>query len=256
MQQLKQLYRSNYAGENIISNLILRDGDWNPVTEFVPNHIFNTHVTTQAVAIGNGESRRNFNLQLISDHRGGLLAVDKLQTYGCNALYRDFTPDFLVAVGDKIIQEIAESGYTTENIVYTNAKSILDYAGKFYLIPQNVSFDAGSLAAYLAAFDGHTKIFLIGYDQYDDHIDYVNNMYKDTPGYLTSGQTQNAQFFSLTLQNVVQIYPTVEFVRVMPTDTWWIPPELRPLPNFRQISYSEFIIEADLGGLGMPGIVT
>lgn len=253
MQTLKKIYRSNYAGENIISSLTLRDGDWDPVAEFVPNRVINTHVTTQAVAIGNGESRRNFNLQLISDHRGGLLAVDKLQTYGCNALYRDFSPDFLVATGDTIIKELALSDYSTNNIVYTNAGALLAYPGKFYLIPQNLSFDAGSLAAYLACFDGHKKIFMIGYDQYDEQVDFVNNIYKDTNGYLTSGQKQNARFFTLTLYDVMTTYADVEFVRVMPESTWWIPSELLPLPNFRQINYNQFKIEADLGAVGSPG---
>lgn len=250
MQKLKQLYRSNYAGENIVSTLTLRDGEWDPVTEFVPNRVINTHTTTQAVAIGNGESRKDFNLQLISDHRGGLLAVDKLQTYGCNALYRDFAPDFLVAVGDDIVNEIANTEYALNNIVYTNAKAILEHPGKFYLVPQNVSYDSGALAAYMACFDGHAKVFLIGYDQYDEDGGPMNNVYKNTPGYLASTQTQNAKFFSLTLRDVATTYPTVEFIRVMPESTWYIPPELLPLPNFRQIDYNQFAIEADLGAVG------
>jgi hypothetical protein len=257
MQTLKKLYRSNYAGESIISSLTLSDGEWNPTTEFITNRVFNTHVTTQAVAIGNGESRLGFNLRLIGDHRGGLLAQDKLQTYGCNALYRDFTPDFLVAVGDEIIREIAESGYTDNNIVYANAKSVLDYPGKFYLTPQNLLYDAGALAAYQAAFDGHTKIFLIGYDQYDNdhHIDggAYNNVYKDTAGYLTTGHDQNSKFFGLTLNQVITTYSEVDFIRVMPTSTWWQPAELRPLANFRQISYQDFTYEADLGAIGSVG---
>ena len=257
MQQLKQLYRSNYAGENIVSQLTLIGGDWNPEVEFVPNQVFSTHTTTQAVVVGNGESRQDFNLQLIGDHRGGLLAKDKLQTYGCNALYRDFTPDFLVAVGDEIIKEIANSGYTNDNIVYTNAGAVLDHPGKFYLVPQNASYDAGSLAAYMACFDGHTKVFLMGYDGYDNHHQHAgsnyNNMYKDTNGYLNNTENQNGKFLTTTLQNVVKTYSDVEFIRVMPESTSWIPEELEPLANFRQISYNDFTFEADLGAIGAPG---
>lgn len=246
MQKLKKLYRANYAGENIVSQLVLKDGEWTPNVEFVPNRVINTHVTTQAVCIGNGESRRNFDLSLIDRHRGGLFAKDKLQSYGCNALYRDFTPDFLVARGDGIIAEIANTEYYMDNIVYTTADSLLKYPGKFYLIPQNIPFDAGALAAYLACFDGHTKIYLIGYDQYDNE-GRINNIYKDTNGYPTSNQEQNNQFLSLSLQNVIQTYDDVEFVRVMPLDTWYQPELLRPLLNFRQISYQTFVNEADLG---------
>lgn len=251
MQQLKKLYRSNYAGENIVSNLILCDGEWNPTTEFVPNRVINTHTTTQAVAIGNGESRQNFDLRLIGGNRAGILGTDRLQSYGCNALYRDFTPDFLIATGDKIIEEIANSGYTANNIVYTSAGPILNYPGKFYLTPQNLSYDAGSLATYMACFDGHKKVFLIGFDQYDNHHQaddgVYNNIYKNTNGYLNDAESQNAQFFTLALRNVMIAYSDVEFVRVMPLATHWVPDEVLPLPNFRQIDYNEFRTEADLG---------
>jgi hypothetical protein len=257
MQQLKQLYRSNYAGENIVSQLTLTGGEWNPETEFVPNQVFSTHTTSQAVAIGNGESRASFDLQLIGDHRGGLFAADKLQTYGCNALYRDFAIDFLVATGDDIIDEIANSGYTNDNIVYANADAVLKHPGKFYLIPQNIPYDAGSLAAYLACFDGHKKIFLIGYDGYDNfHHELggnVNNIYKGSNGYLDHKEEQNGQFLSMSLANVVKTYSDVEFIRVMPESTHWIPSNLEPLLNFRQISYNDFRFEADLGAIGAPG---
>ena len=107
MQKLKQLYRSSYAGENVITQLTYENGEWNPETEMVPNQVFNTFTTTQALAIGNGRSRLEFDLTHIARHKGGLLGADRLQTYGCNALYRDFTPDFLVAVGNDIVKEIA-----------------------------------------------------------------------------------------------------------------------------------------------------
>lgn len=245
MQKLKKLYRANYAGENIVTQLILKSGEWQPEVEFVPNRIINTHSTTQAVCLGNGETRRSFDLKWIDRHRAGLLAANKFQSYGCNALYRDFTPDFLVATGKEITEEIANSGYCTDNIVYTTAPSLLKYPGKFYLIPQNISYDAGALAAYLACFDGHKKVFLLGYDQYDEQS-FVNNVYKNTNGYPKSTDEQNGQFFSITLQTVIQTYDDVEFVRVMPLSTWWQPPGLRPVLNFRQISYKDFIIEADI----------
>ena len=39
--------------------------------------------------VGNGESRRNVNLEVLRKFG---------KIYGCNAMYRDFTPDVLVAV--------------------------------------------------------------------------------------------------------------------------------------------------------------
>ena len=249
MQKLKQIYRSNYAGEHIITQLNLAGGEWTPETEFVPNAVTNTYTTTQAIAIGNGESRLNFDLSFIAGHRGGLFAENKLQSYGCNALYRDFTPDFLVATGDAIVDEIAASGYTNDNIVYATADAVLRHPGKFYLIPQNIQYDAGALAAYMACFDGHKKIFLIGYDQYNGYT-MINNVYKDTNGYPTSDKKEDIQFFSMSLKEVIQTYSDVEFVRVMPTDTHVISDQLTPLVNLRQINYNDFVKEADIGALG------
>lgn len=227
MQKLKQIYRSTYAGESIVTELNLSDNQWEPVTEFVPNSVFNTHVTTQAIAIGNGPSRLGFDLGHIARHRGGLLAKDKLQSYGCNYLYQEFTPDFLVAVDKEKVNTIAESGYCDDHIVYTNAQYLMEYPGKFYLTPQNPAFDAGSLAAYLACFDGHSKVFLLGFDGYSDSAE-------DT-------------FWVKTLLAIMETYSAVEFVRVCPTAKYICTAELQRRTNFRQISFRDFVLEADIG---------
>jgi len=246
MQKIKQLYRSSYAGENIITQLTYQNGEWNPKTEMVPNQVFNTYTTTQALAIGNGESRLQFNLENIANHKGGLFGTNRLQTYGCNALYRDFTPDFLVAVGDDIVKEIAQSNYVNNNIVYTNGQHILEYPGKFYLVPQNPSFDAGALAVYLACFDGHKKIFLMGFDGYDETSP-INNVYKGTNGYPVEDELQNETFWNLSLNTVINTYPDVEFISVMPTAQWYLDSMFDSKPNFRQIDYRDFVSDADIG---------
>lgn len=227
MQKLKQIYRSNYAGESIVTELVLEKNEWNPVTEYVPNSVFTTHTTTQAVAIGNGESRNGFDLSHIARHKGGLFAVNKLQSYACNLIYQEFTPDFLVAVDAEKVKTVADSGYTADNIVYTNAQYMLEYPGKFYLTPQNPAYDAGALAAYMACFDGHKKVFLLGYDGYTDSPD-------DT-------------FWVKTLLEVMNTYSGVEFVRVMPTASYVVAQRLQRQANFRQIGFNEFVIEADIG---------
>jgi hypothetical protein len=62
-----------------------------------------------AVIIGNGLSRLEYDLDEINKHAF---------TVGCNALYRDWTPDALVAVDVEISAEIAASGYTKKNDCY------------------------------------------------------------------------------------------------------------------------------------------
>ena len=246
MQQLKQIYRSNYAGETVITTLTYKSGNWHPETDYIENSVTNTYTTGQAIVIGNGESRLLFDLIHIEQHKGGLFGVNRLQTYGCNALYRDFTPDFLVATGDGIVDELANSGYCDDHIVYADGASILKYPGKFYLIPQGIQWDSGALAAYLACFDGHKKVFLMGFDGYNVPSN-VNNVYKDTNGYLSSSDTQDGTYWTLSLYNVMSTYSDVEFIRVMPIGSEWCPESIQSLVNFRQISFRDFVLEADLG---------
>ena len=58
-----------------------------------------------AYIIGNGPSRKQ-------------IALEKLDgvTFGCNALYRDFRPDYLIGGDAAIIKEICASGYPNDNL--------------------------------------------------------------------------------------------------------------------------------------------
>ena len=59
--------------------------------------------------IGNGESRKDFDLEKLRQHG---------KIYGCNALYRDFSPDVLIAVDHGIMHEVYQSGYCYKNETY------------------------------------------------------------------------------------------------------------------------------------------
>mgnify|MGYP003351345998 CR=1 FL=1 len=193
---------------------------------------------TIAFVIGNGISRQSISLPLVQRYG---------KTYGCNALYRDFAPDFLVAVGDTIVEEIANSDYPTDKIVYAHAEELLAYPGKFYLIPQNLKYNAGTIAAYIAAFDGHKKVFLLGFDSHYGDAEPVNNVYRDTNGYAPSGTLTSGEFADRALAHVVSVYNDVDFVRVASVASMAIHSELNALPNFRQVDYRQFVAEADIG---------
>ena len=60
-------------------------------------------VMSKAVVIGNGEPRSWYNPDT---------KWDDVRTWGCNAIYRDATPDSLVAMDYAMQQEIYDSGYT------------------------------------------------------------------------------------------------------------------------------------------------
>ena len=111
MQQIKPLLRTNYTGEVVTTELNFTGGEWIKTQDFIPNAVTNTQISNRAVVLGNGPSRTqlyaNGNLfQLLANHRGGLLAAGRVQTYGCNAIVRDFIPDFVVA-NDEVAAELA-----------------------------------------------------------------------------------------------------------------------------------------------------
>ena len=57
-----------------------------------------------AYIIGNGPSRKGLDLDTLDG-----------TTFGCNALYRDYSPDYLVSGDSTIIKEICESEYPKNN---------------------------------------------------------------------------------------------------------------------------------------------
>jgi hypothetical protein len=63
------------------------------------------------------------------------------------------------------IEDIINHGYCNENIVYTNNRNCIKNPGKFYNIPFNKQLSELASALYVAAFDGHTEIFLLGYNK-------------------------------------------------------------------------------------------
>ena len=63
-------------------------------------------MASRVFCIGNGESRQSLDLNIFKSHG---------KIYGCNALYRDFTPDVLTAVDHGIMHEIYQSGYCDKN---------------------------------------------------------------------------------------------------------------------------------------------
>lgn len=228
MYRIAQKYRATYDGEDVVTLLEFSGDKSTPTTEYVANNVFNNYLTTQAVVIGNGDSA-NFKdgklLEKIKNHRGGILASNKLQTYGTNETWRSIKCDFLVAIGDENVKPIVDSKYANENIVYSNAGMVLKYPGKLYLVPQDPPWNAGAIAAYLAAFDGHSKVFLLGFETDS----------KERPFWIKSAQI------------VFETYPETEFVYITEEPYGQFPKEWEALDNVRHIGVWDFIKEADIG---------
>ena len=247
MFTIQQKFRSDYQGEDAIVEFVLQDGVWWPRTEFMPNTININRRRHQAVVIGNGVSRTRLaaNYHSIMNMQS-VFGPDAILTYGCNALYRDYSPVFLVAHGDAMTQEIVESGYAQNHQVYSSGKHVYQYGPQLHLIPQNPEMDAGAIAAYLACFDQHRVVYLMGFDTDGGSGQVVSNIYAGTDNYPVIGDPSSDLLGVLSLASVASVYTDVEFVRVMPRESFHMPEQWRYLTNFRQIEFRQFIQEIGL----------
>ena len=141
--------------------------------------------------------------------------------------------------------EIANSGFCDDHVVYANKWNIAEYPKQFYLIPQDPAWNAGSLATYMACFDGHKKIFLLGFDGNDtDGHNY--NIYAGTAGYPSLTDTVTEGIWEKTMACVFDTYSDVDFIRVSPTDNFRTPESWKYCVNLRTINFRQFVLEADL----------
>jgi hypothetical protein len=126
--------------------------------------------------LGNGKSRLEVDLHQLRKHG---------RIYGCNALYREFTPDCLVAVDTKMILEINESGYQHNfNVYVAEKKGSTGLPGFKYIIPA-LGYSSGPTALHLAAKDAPKEIYILGFD-FISSSGCTNNVYVDTKNYKKS----------------------------------------------------------------------
>lgn len=238
-------YRKDYTGEDIIQERVLEAGNWRSTTEYVPNNVVNNQISNRAVVFGNGESRLGLNANHILNKKSGLLGADTLQSYACNAFYRDYTPDFLIVTSRTIAEELSKTNYPSNNIVYTRVDISLEFPKRFYLIPHDPYADAGATAAYIAAFDGHKKIYLLGCEGQVES-NYNNNVYAGTNGYDAKDSDITGNNWEESYRQLFQIYDDVDFVLVTSSGRYATFDSWKDCTNFRQISYRDMVLEADL----------
>lgn len=218
-------YREDYTGEFVVTKLIWAGGKKEQTREWIPNPIENHHISGRAAIIGSAIDQDQFNFKRLERHKGGLLGKKRLQTYGSGDLWKTMTFDFYTTTSDSRLQEISAAGYSDQNIVYTTAKNVAKYPGKFYLVPHIGHIDELSLSVYLAAFDGHKEVYLLGY----------NNDTNDIANTITWIENVNAIFSA---------YKTTQFILVG-TETN-MPEMWRNNRNVSCYDYREFVTYCDV----------
>jgi hypothetical protein len=215
-------YRSDYAGEFVVVKTRWADGKKNQEREWIANPIENHHISGRAACIGSDFDRDRFNHVRLQRHRGGLLGSKKLQTYGVGDVATHMRLDFAVETRAAQLATLKESGYSAKNIVYTTARQCIAMPGEFYLIPWAPGLLDIAVLPYLAAFDGHQEIFLLGYNH-------------ETP-------VENATWHQ-QIRNVIDAYPGVRFYFVGEAtnmyDAWLEPANTQVMTHRDFIGYCD-----------------
>jgi hypothetical protein len=191
-------YRSDYAGEFVILETKWSGGKKSETREWIPNPIENHHLSGRAACIGSNIDRGHFDYTRLQRHRGGLLGSKKLQTYGTGEIAHEMRLDFTVETNSDNLLKILQSNYQTSNIVYTSPRHCIAHPGEFYLIPFRPRLIDLATAIYLAAFDGHKEIFMLGYTDetaggHNEWIQQITNIfsaYAGTKFYLVGESTR------------------------------------------------------------------
>jgi len=213
---------SDYQGEEIIDSIIIKQGKKYEERKYFARTVFNDPQGKDAYIIGNGESRIDFDLYSLPQ-----------DTYGCNALYRDYEPDYLVVVDEHMYKEILENNYSEKNIVYTNRRNIKKHGGSSHLIPHNPHKGAGTTAMHIAIMDGHTHLYCIGFDCDKDGPN--ANVYKDTPCYNDSKTIVHQTVWGRQIYQMIVSHPHIKWTFVGGNQ----PAEMFDLDNCTRISYNE-----------------
>lgn len=177
--------------------------------------------------LGNGESRLQYNLHILKAN--GII-------YGCNALYRDFTPDILVSVDGAMIREILESDYRGEvwyigkgipAKFFSNVKYPNNEENQESEVCEAFGWASGPSALRLMCEQekGLKIVNLIGFDLYSSSPD-ANNVYLGTKNYAEKGSKKT--YYGNWLHQMMRVFekfPNIRFYRVGDVndtfpDTW------------------------------------
>jgi hypothetical protein len=182
-----------------------------------------------AFILGNGQSRLAVDLNKL---------MEVGTVFGCNGLYRDFTPHCLVATDRPIAEEIQNSGYAQKHRFHTR-KPIESLGGKF-LVKEYKGFSSGPNAAALALVDGHSDIYLIGMDLGTTN-GMFNNIYAGTQFY--KKELDPPTFPGNWINQVVTLtkdFESRQFWRVEGPESAFVP-QFSKIPNMRILSMDKFL---------------
>lgn len=190
-----------------------------------------------AFVVGNGTSRRTIDLHPLKN-------IGPI--YGCNALYREFEPDHLIAVDAKMILEIAKKGWQKTHKVYTNHNKTFKDIENLKILNPSKGWSSGPTALDLATEHGNEIMYILGFDfkgttGTGQAGDLVNNLYAGTINY--KRPTDPATYFGNWERQVgiiLQRNSKKRYIRVVDEGDIFVPKSLQKYSNLTHITVDEF----------------
>jgi hypothetical protein len=187
---------------------------------------------SQALVIGNGESRRHVDVSTYTQHT----------LIGCNAIHRDLNVNHLICCDRRMAEEAVNNIDTKDTEIY-----VRDHWHHYFrkirknknvhLLPEVPTkgeakvnhaehWGSGGYAVLLAAVLDYQEVTMIGFDLYPiDHS--VNNIYKGTVNYARTGaQAVDPSYWVYQIASVFTHYPNTTFV-IYNRQGWKMPQEWR-----------------------------
>lgn len=182
----------------------------------------------EAFVLGNGRSRQGLNLHALRQHG---------QIYGCNALYREFEPDVLVACDKAISEQIQHSGYAQKHKFYT--RKPIDGLGAQRIPERYWGYSSGQAALAIACQDLCVPVYLLGFDLGSTDTKF-NNVYADTEFYKRSNDrpTYSGNWIRQTMQ-IAKDYSDIVIVRVLGAESAQIK-DFESVRNLQTMSIENF----------------
>ena len=172
--------------------------------------------------IGNGESRKDYNLEQLRDTG---------EFYGSNAIYRDIPVDYLCCSDKRMVEEALDGGY--KGIIYTRldwlslfktpqVKPFLMFSWKEDVKwKKTLHWGSGLHSAYLALRNNCNVLIMIGHDFWGIKNKH-NNLYKDTHNYESSKHHAiDPSFWIMQFELLFTEFPETQFIFCQPKIKNW-----------------------------------
>ena len=180
--------------------------------------------------LGNGKSRKSFNIEHYKQYG---------DVYGCNAIYRDYTLDYLIAVDPPMVQEIIDNNAHLSTKFYTRDHKRFKNIEGVNFMPEHLGWSSGPTALWLATYNKAKVVFMSGFD-FKSNDDKLNNIYGGTKNYkpAESPATYYGNWIR-QLQLIIRDNSDTYYYRIITDEHRFTPKELLKYPNFSNITYEK-----------------